>query len=459
MTAAPTSRASIWSWAAFQGGRDPYVMLITIYVFVPYLVTTVIADPVQGQSLVATGHKYAGWLVMLIAPLLGATVDRMGRRKPWLVGTVAIMAMLVSALWWAMPGGAGLSISAIIALLAVLGVLFAATETLHNALLIPAAGMERAGFASGLALALGNLVSVIMLAFVMLAFALPGKVDWAFVPAQPLFGLDATRHETERVVAPIVAILLLLGLLPLLRFVPDVPATGVRFRRALRMGFADLKSLFAEARGYRNALTYLGARMLFTDGLTGVLIFAGVYAAGVMGWRSLELLAYGMLLSIFSVFGGLAAGWLDAKIGPKLALQLEIAGVIVSQLLSLGNTPTSLLYMTYDRTAHVPFWAGPIFRTAPELALLACGFVGAVTVTAAYSSSRTMLTRVVPPDKVGVFFGLFVIAGTATMWVGPLLVELATNASGSQRLGLLPISGLLLAGLVALRFVKGGQRG
>ena len=70
-----------------------------------------------------------------------------------------------------------------------------------------------------------------------------------------------------------------------------------------------------------------------------------------------------------------------------------------------------------------------------------------------------MLTRVVPPDKVGVFFGLFVIAGTATMWVGPLLVELATNASSSQRLGLLPISGLLLAGLVALRFVKGGQRG
>ena len=458
MIATPASRKSIWSWALFQGGRDPYVMLITIYVFVPYLVTVVVGDPVRGQTLVAAGLKYGGWLVMLTAPLLGATVDRMGARKPWLVATIGLMAPLVALLWWATPGSTGLSVPVIIALLAVLGVLFAATETLHNALLIPAAGMARAGVASGLGLALGNLVSVLMLAFIMWGFALPGKVHWGFVPAHPLFGLDAASHETDRVVAPIVAVLLIFGLLPLLRYVPDVPATGVRLGRAVRMGVADLRSLLAEARGHRDALTYLGARMLFTDGLTGILIFTGVYAAGVMGWRSLELLAYGMLLSVFSVFGGLGAGRLDAKLGPKLALKLELAGVIVSQLLSLGNTRTSLFYMAYDPSAHAPLWGGPIFRTAPEWGLIGSSFLGAVTVTAAYSSSRTLLTRVVPPEKIGAFFGLFVIAGTATMWLGPLLVELATRASGSQRIGLLPVSGLLVAGLAALHLVSGGKQ-
>ena len=90
------------------------------------------------------------------------------------------------------------------------------------------------------------------------------------------------------------------------------------------------------------------------------------------------------------------------------------------------------------------------------MGLLAAGMLGAVTVTAAYASSRTMLTRVVPPAKVGVFFGLFVIAGSATMWLGPLLVQVATAASGSQRVGLLPISGLLVAGLAVLQFVRGG---
>ena len=453
----PGSQAStkaIWSWALFQGGRDPYVILITIYVFVPYLVTSVIGDPVQGQALVASGAKYGGWLVMLTAPLLGATVDRLGPRKPWLAGVIALMVPLIALLWFATPGAGGLSVTTVIAILALLGALFAYTETLHNALLLPAAGMQRAGSASGLALALGNFVSVALLAFSLWAFALPGKVDWSFVPHQPLFGLDPSTHQTDRIVAPIVAALLALLTIPLLRFAPDVAATGAKFTGAVRLAFSDLKNLFVQARGHRDALTYLGARMLFTDGLTGILIFIGIYAAGAMGWGTLQLLAYGLILSSFSVVGGLLAGWLDGQVGPKKSLTIEIIGVIVSQLLLLGNTRSSFYYQTYVPANHAPLWNGPMFTTAPELGLILASILGAVTVTAAYSSSRTMLTRVAPPDRIGIFFGLFVIAGTATMWLGPLLVQFATEASGSQRIGLLPLSGLLIAGLSLLQLVK-----
>ena len=448
------STRAIWSWALFQGGRDPYVILITIYVFVPYLVTSVIGDPVHGQALVASGAKYGGWLVMLTAPLLGATVDRLGPRKPWLASIVALMVPLIAMLWFAVPGEGGLGVTTVIVILALLGALFAYTETLHNALLLPAAGMERAGKASGLALALGNFVSVALLAFCVWAFALPGKVDWSFVPSQPLFGLDPATHQTDRIVGPIVAVLLALLTIPLLRLAPDVPATGARFTGALRLAIGDLKDLFVQARGHRDALTYLGARMLFTDGLTGILIFIGIYAAGAMGWGPLQLLAYGLILSSFSVIGGLLAGWLDGRLGPKKALTIEIIGVIASQLLLLGNTRTSFFYQPYDPAVHAPLWNGPMFTTAPELGLILASILGAVTVTAAYSSSRTMLTRVAPPDRIGIFFGLFVIAGTATMWLGPLLVQFATLTSGSQRIGLLPLSGLLLAGLGVLQFVR-----
>ena len=443
-----------WAWALFQGGRDPYIILVTIYIFVPYLVTSVIGDPVRGQALIASGAKYAGWVVAIVAPLLGATVDRMGPRKPWLGVAVGMMVPLIALLWFAIPGGAGLGIYTIIAITAAISVLFAVTETLHNALLLPAAGMRGAGAASGLALACGNFVSVALLAFSLWGFALPGKVAWSFIPAEPLFGLDPATHQPERIVPVIIAVLLAIFTLPLLRFVPDVPSTGIRLVKATRLAVSDIKNLFGEARGHRDGLLYLAARMLFTDGLTGILIFTGIYAAGAMGWKSLELTAYGLILCLFAVVGGLMAGWLDGRIGPKRALTIEIIGVIISQLMVLGNTRTNIFYRFYDPTTHAPFWNGPIFRTLPDLGLLVSGMVGAVTVTAAYASSRTMLTRVVPHNKIGIFFGLFVIAGSATMWLGPLLVQFATLWSGSQRVGLLPIIGLLLAGVMLLQYVR-----
>ena len=456
---APSARLdrAAWSWAWFQGTRDPYVVLIMIYVFAPYFVRDVVGDPVRGQILVAAAQKYAGWLVLLTVPLIGAAIDRTGPRKPWLAATVAIMVPAIAALWWVTPTGP-LGIGAAVVIFAVVSLALAWSDMLHNALLLPAAGMARAGAASGAALALVNATSVATLAFVVWAFALPGKVTWGFIPAHPLFGLDPATHQTDRIVAPIAAGLMLLGSIPLFAFVPDVAATGTRLGAAIRAGAGDLVALFREARGHRNALLYLGSVLLFTDGLTGILIFTGVYAAGAMGWGSLALLAYGLILSCFSVVGGVLAGVLDQTIGPKRALMLELVGVVASQLLSLGQTKTLLFFQPFDASAHAPLWAGPIFRTAPDLALLGCGFLGAVSVTAAYASRRTMLTRVVPPDRIGVFFGLFAIAGSATSWLAPMLVEIATSVTHSQRAGLLPVSGLVLVGLVLLLFVKGGGK-
>jgi UMF1 family MFS transporter len=455
-TAAPDrlNRAA-WSWALFQGVRDPYVILVAIYIFAPYIVGLV-GDPVKGQALIAAGAKYTGWIVMLTAPLLGATVDRMGPRKPWLAAVVLLMVPLIFSLWWVHPGG--LTPVQAVVITAACGVLFAYSETLHNALLLPAAGMRKAGHASGLGLAAGNFFSVLMLAGVLWAFALPGKVAWSFVPAVPLFGLDRAAHEPDRIAGPLIALVLAAGALPLFRFVPDVAATGVRLGAAVRSGAGDLVQLAREARGYRDGLLYLGARMLFTDGLTGILIFTGIYAAGQLGWGTLELVSYGLILSCAAVIGGLTAGWLDTKVGPKPALTIELIAVIISQLLSLGQTRTTLFYEPFNPAAHMPVWSGPMFHTLPEFALIGCGLLGAISVTAAYASSRTMVTRVVPPAKIGVFFGLFVIAGNATLWLAPLLVQLATSVSGSQRIGLLPIDGLLLAGLIVLQFVRGGKR-
>lgn len=446
-----------WAWAAFQGGRDPYVILVSIYIFAPYFATKVVGDPVRGQALVADAAAWGGYAVMLFAPLLGATVDRLGPRKPWLAAIVLLSAPLMAFLWWFTPGG-GVPLPLMLATFALLSFLIAVSDTFHNALLPNAAGSTRlVGPTSGLGLAAGNFVSVTLLIGVLYAFALPGVVDWPGLPAAPLFGLDRGLHEADRLVGPLSAAVFLLLAAPLLLRVPDIAPTGLSFGAAVRTGAGDLARLVREARSHGNALTFLFARMIYTDGLTGILVFSGVYAAGAMGWQSLELLAFGLAISCVAVLGGLLAGRLDLALGPKPTLILGILITLAGQALTLGQSRAELFYRPYD-PATPPLWDGPIFRTAPEVALVVCAFVSAIGVVIGYASSRTMLTRVAPPDKLGVFFGLYALAGAATMWLAPLLVGLATRATGSQRLGLLPISGLLVIGLIILLLVRGGGR-
>lgn len=453
----PQARATA-GWVLAQAGRDPYVILISIYIFAPWFVAAVVGDPVLGQALVAQGGKWGGWAVMATMPVLGAAVDRIGPRKPLLALTSALMAALCVSLWWVVPKGSGLDglgIAWVVFAGAAMTWLFAAHETLHNALLVPAAGYHGAARASGLGLAAGNATSVGLLIIMLLAFALPGTVDWAFLPAAPLFGLDPALGEPSRLTGPLVAALMVAGSVPLQLWTPDQPRSSASVPAALAGGVADLVRLFREARGNANPLLYLLARMIFTDGLTAILLFGGIFAAGVMGWGTLQMLGYGVILSIAAVIGGLMASRFDTWFGPRPALIGELALLIIIETAALGSGKARILYQTVDP---VRLWDSPIFSTLPELVFLALGCGLAITITAAYASSRTLLTRLVPADKLGSFFGLYALAGTATMWLGPLLVEVATRAGGTQAAGFVPVLGLLAVGMGLLLCVKGGGR-
>jgi MFS transporter, UMF1 family len=439
-----------------QAARDPYVTLITIYIFMPWFVTHVVGDPIEGQALAAQGSKWGGWAVMLTMPLIGAIIDRIGPRKPVLGVVVVAMALLCASLWWVMPAGQpGLGALWVITAGGLMTWLFAAHEMLHNSLLVPAAGAKGAAHASGAGLAGGNAMSVLLLMAVLVAFALPGMVDWAWVPARPLFGLEPALGEPARITGPIVAALVLVGSLPLFVHGPDWPHSRLPVSAAVRGGLADLAALLRDVGGNRNPLLYLLARMIFTDGLTAILLFGGIFAAGTMGWDTLSMLGYGIILSVAAVAGGLLAGRLDMWVGPRPALMTELLLLMILQGLVLGSGKTRILYQTVEP---VRLWNGPMFTTLPELAFLILGCGLAITVTAAYASSRTLLTRVAPPEKLGVYFGIYALSGYATMWLGPLLVESATRMGGTQASGFIPVIGLLGAGLALLLFVRGGGR-
>lgn len=447
------------AWAIYEGGRTPYVILVMIYVFTPYVVTSMVGDPVKGQELVSRWSQYAGWIIMLTAPLIGTSIDRIGRRKPLLFAMFTLLVPLMIALWWAKPDGSGLGIGTTMIILTANLILLTLSELVHNSLLVRSAGREGAHIASSLGLSFGAAFALVALTFVAIAFALPGKVDWSFIPANPLFGIDPTLHEPERIVGPIAAFILVACAIPFFALAPDAEPSGTSLAAALRAGIADLGRLSGMLRGQTRATTYLISRLFFYDGMNAIVLYMGVFAGGVMRWGALEMLVYGLLLTLFAVLGGLMAARLDAWFGPKRALQIEIGMTFLGLIAELGTAPERILYFwTRMPGADWRMWDGPVFQTLPEWVFVLIGLSNAAFVTAHYASSRTMMTRVSPHDRMGAFFGIYALSGTATSWLAPTLVTIGTAWFHSQQAGLATLLVLLVIGLVGLIFVEDGHQ-
>jgi MFS transporter, UMF1 family len=182
-----------------------------------------------------------------------------------------------------------------------------------------------------------------------------------------------------------------------------------------------------------------------------LLTMGAVYVSLFLGWGLIELTIYAIWASAWAVVGGIFGGWLDQRLGPKNALIAELAAIVIILFLSLSVTRDSAFY---GLMPNIKLWDAPFFSGSSDLIYLAFGALIAVFATANISSSRSMLIHVAPPNMRGEFFGLFAIAGTVTVWLGPMLIEYFTRWSGDQRLGMSAIALLFFAGLAVLLTVK-----
>ena len=428
----------------FEWGRNPYVLVITVYVYATYFARDIVGDPVRGQALWAAIQGYAGLVVAVAAPFLGAIADAGGRRKPW-VGFFALLLMLCTAgLWFGRPGGEGLGLVGIGALIALANLAYDGSLVFHGAMLSALVPQPQIGRWSGLGYALGNLAGIVLLVFVLV---------FIYLPAQPLFGLDRVSHEHERFSGPLTALWFAVFSLPFFLWTPDRRSAGLRVNEAVRRGFVSVAGTVRSLNRYRNIAAYLAARMIYNDALNVMLAFGGVYASGIFHWGAVESAAYGIILSVFAALGGLLGGRLADRIGTKRALQFSIGGTMLAAILSLGFAPDRLFFvLSYVPGSKVV--ALPLFGTAPELFYIATVMGIAVCLVATYANSRAMMARIAPEQRMTEFFGLYALSGEATAFVAPLAVAYATEASGSQQWGMAVIVAFLAVGFAGLCFVR-----
>ncbi|MEI9965924.1 MAG: MFS transporter [Caulobacteraceae bacterium] len=429
-----------FAWAAFDGARSPYNVLVNIFVFSAYFSTVVVPDSVRGQAVWSYVTSTGAFLVAIGAPILGAIADAGGRRKPWLIATVILGVPCMSLIWFATPG---MSHGLIWVMAAIVGstLAFEYSAIFCNAMLPNVAPQGRLGFLSGLGFALGNFFGVLVFLFFLLA--------WSWNP-HPLFGLDAARHEPERAVGMLAAAWFAVFAIPLLLFTPDSPGTSRSVPQAVSHGLKTLAGTLSKLGHYRNAATFLGARMLYNEGFIVLMLFTGVFAAGILHWTPTMLIAEGLINSVVAALAGLGAGWLDTRIGSKASSMLFVGGCLAANLVLCSVTPDMVFFI------HVapPLVPHGLFPSLPDKVFLVAQCSCAMFVTGGLVTSRALMAKLSPRAMLNEFFGLFALSGTATSFIGPLSIGVLTTLAHSQRAGVAVGIVFLLSGLLVMTLVK-----
>ena len=128
-----------------------------------------------------------------------------------------------------------------------------------------------------------------------------------------------------------------------LKVVPEPPILnpvhGMKVGSAISLGFRELGKTFRDLTRFRVVLVYLGAYLLFNDGLQTVLAIAGAFAADTIGIP----LAFNMMTILIVQFvaagGAMAFGWLAGRTTTKAALTVSLLGWILVVMFGVAVAP------------------------------------------------------------------------------------------------------------------------
>lgn len=443
-------RKRIWGWWFFDWASQPFATLLTTFIFPVYYAEVARAHyTAQGmsveeagaaaQALWGYGLGICGVIIAALAPVLGAIADNSGRRLVWVWAFSALYLAGSWGLWFLMPDQPGLHLAVVSFGIGLIGMEFATIFT--NALLPGLAPRDEIGRVSGSGFAFGYLGGVVALALVLLFLAENAQTGRTLLGIPPVLGLDPALREGTRAAGPFTALWYLVFMIPFALWVPETPGP----RRPVRLGaaMAALGRLLASLRYRRSLAAWLASSMFSRDALNALYGFGGVYAGTVLGWPVLLAGVFGVVSAVSAAAISWIGGRADRRWGPR--------PVIVACTLVLTGVCILVTGMSRDSVLGLPLAPG---SRLPDGLFFLCGVLIGGAGGALQSASRTMMVRHTTPARATEAFGLYALSGKATAFLAPLLIAVATDLSGNQRLGISPLIVMFLLSLILLGWVQ-----
>ncbi|OAE36869.1 MFS transporter [Agrobacterium tumefaciens] len=437
------AKRGIWGWIMFDWAAQPFFTVVTTFIFGPYFVSRLTDDPISAQATWSNMATVSSIIIALFSPILGSIADQSGARKPWIAFFAIIKITSLCLLWYAAPGSPViLPVTCMI-----LASIAAEFSIVFNDSMMPRlTNPQNVGRISNLAWGLGYLGGMVVLIAVVTLLAANPKTGLTLVGITPLFGLDPASGQDARITGPFAALWYLIFILPMFLLTPDAKK-GLPFGAAIRSGLRELKTTLGELRHRPSLLRFLIARMLYQDGVNGVLILGGAFAAGMFGWATMEIGLFGILLNVVAIAGCFAAGRLDQTLGSRVTILISLALLLVATVGIVSTEKSSTLFgwiqlSTADNSG--------IFATGAEKAYLLYGVLIGLAFGPVQASSRSYLARNISVAEAGRYFGIYALSGRATSFMATLSFSIATTVSGSAHIGMATLIAFLGAGFLML---------
>ena len=422
-----SNRNQITAWALWDWASAAFNAVVTTFVFSVYISN---ADLFGDNANTNLGYTMsaAGILVAIIAPVVGQSVDRSGKRRNLIFFTTLITILATAGLAFVRPDESYLWLGLLI--LAVGNIAFETGSVVYNAMLSDISTPKTIGKISGIGWGLGYVGGIVLMLVLYVGIIGP-EVGW--------FGITSEDSWDIRISMVICDVWTLVFSLTLMLFAKDSKQKSTE-RVGIFDSYRELFNSIARLwRKDRSVVWFLISSAIFRDGLAGVFAFGGVLAAAAFGFSSSEVLVFGIVANLVAGIATIAFGYLDDRLGSRPLILFSLGSMIV-----LGT----IIFILHDGGPMV-FWT---------CGLLLCVFVGPTQ-----SSSRTYLARIIPPGEEGEIFGLYATTGRAVSFLSPFMystsIAIGASVIGSSRddaayFGILGIIIVLLAGFIAFFRVR-----
>ena len=408
-----------WANSAF------YTSVVTVFIG-PYLTTITRAAADSNGFIYPLGIKvsagsYFPYLVSLAVvlqviflPIAGAIADYSNLKKPMLAvcaygGAVATMGMYFLEGSRYLLGGT---------LFLFANLCFGASIVFYNAFLPEISSAKERDHVSSMGWALGYLGGGLLLA-----------VNLWLVSQAATLGLT-TEHAVRISLASAGVWWAIFTFIPLAtiqkRNASNQLSAGDHY---VTIGFKQLRNTIREAQHHPQTLLFLGAYLLYNDGIQTVITLSSQFGQEELKLPIATLTTIILMVQFIAFFGSIIFNYIAKVTGAKNA-------VLLSLFIWIGTLVYIYAYL----------------QTEFQFYLLAA--VIALVLGGSQALSRSIYSQMIPKDHAAQYFSLYEISDKGTSWIGPLLFGLAYQFTGNYRIAILSLVILFVLGLILLSRVK-----